>query len=99
MVSRHKIFWSDEALRNLEEILNYLRTHWTEKEIVDFNKNLLKQLELIASFPLMAPVTSQNGRLRKSVLSRQTSIVYEFRENIIYLVYLFDNRKDPKKLK
>ena len=28
----YKIFWTEEAIRNLEEIVNYLLSSWTQKE-------------------------------------------------------------------
>ena len=40
----YKIFWSEEALSNLEEILDYLNERWTEKEINRFKNKLNKQL-------------------------------------------------------
>ena len=29
-----KIVWTDKALEGLDEILEYLQTHWSEKEIL-----------------------------------------------------------------
>ena len=46
----------------------------------------------------MFPVSVYNQRLRKAVLSKQTTIFYEIRNNIIYLAYMFVNRKTLKEL-
>ncbi len=95
----YKIFWSEEALSNLEEILDYLNERWTQKEIDRFKNKLNKQLEIISRFPTIFPVSNYHPNLRKAVLSEQTTIFYKIQDNIIYLAYLFDNRKDIRKIK
>jgi len=32
----YKLFWSEEAIRNLEEILYYLIHQWTQKGVANF---------------------------------------------------------------
>ena len=95
----YKILWTEEALSNLEEILDYLNERWTQKEINKFKDKLNKQLELIIKFPKIFPVSNFHPDLRKAVLSKQTTIFYKIQDNIIYLAYLFDNRKDIRKIK
>ena len=96
---KYKLFWTDEALRNLDQILNYLQQNWTQKEVDNFKKKLSKQLDIILRFPLIFPESDKQPRLRKSVLSKQTTIFYEIKRSVIYVVYLFDNRQEPDKLK
>lgn len=93
------IFWTDEAIRNLEEILGYLHSRWSEKEVKRFKEKLSKQIELIAHFPQMFPLSEYSPRLRKAVLSKQTTIFYELTGNTIYLTYLFVNHQDSNKIK
>jgi hypothetical protein len=38
----YKIFWSDESLINLEDILAYLESEWTDKEVLKFKAKLGK---------------------------------------------------------
>lgn len=47
----------------------------------------------------MFPVSDFQPRLRKAVLSKQTSIFYEFNNDIIYLAYLFVNFRSHERLK
>lgn len=95
----YKILWSEEALSNLEEILDYLNKRWTPKEINRFKNKLIKQLEIISGFPTIFPLSNYHPNLRKAVLSKQTTIFYKIQDNIIYLAYLFDNRKDIRNIK
>lgn len=89
----YKLYWTDEALRNLDEILVYLANHWTHVEINHFKQKLSKMLDLIINNPFLFPISVYNKRLRKAVLSKQTTIFYEVKDNKIYLAYLFVNKK------
>ena len=95
----YKIIWTKEEINNLEEILNYLNERWSQKEVDNFKRKLSKQIELIGVFPKMFPISIYNPKLRKAVLSKQTNIFYQIKNNTIYLVYIFVNSKDTEKLK
>lgn len=94
----YKLSWSEESISNLEEIIDYLRHKWTEKEVESFKNKLSRQIDLIISNPKMFPVSSHVPRLRKAVLSKQTSIYYEISNSQIYLAYIFINKKDIGKI-
>jgi plasmid stabilization system protein ParE len=98
MESEYRIFWSDEATRNLDDILDYLNSRWTERETSNFKIQLSKQLDVITKFPYMFPSSEQNPRLRKAVMSKQTIIFYEVKEEIVNIAYLFNSRQDPNQI-
>ncbi|NOX48442.1 MAG: type II toxin-antitoxin system RelE/ParE family toxin [Chlorobi bacterium] len=95
----YKIFWTEEAIHNLEEIIDYLSTRWTQREIDKFKSKLSKQIDLIKRNPRMFPVSTFQPRLRKAVLSRETSVFYETIDNVIYITYVFVNHKSTLRLK
>ena len=94
-----KLHWSEEAVANLEGILESLSKNWTNREIENFKKILGLQLDLIIINPYMFPVSDHIPRLRKAVLSKQTTIFYEVKDKAIYLAYLHVNRKDIDNLR
>ncbi|HZK07603.1 MAG TPA: type II toxin-antitoxin system RelE/ParE family toxin [Bacteroidales bacterium] len=93
------VIWSEEAVRNLEETLDYLVNRWTQREVNNFKTKLSRQLNLISQNPKLFPVSGIQPRLRKAVLSSQTTIFYEFKNDSVYIVYLFNNAKNPDKIK
>lgn len=99
MTFDYKIFWTDEAIQNLEEILDYLNNTWTKREIDDFKKRLSKQISIIQQNPNLFPISRYNTRLRKAVLSKQISVFYEVSEQVVYLAYLFNTKQDIEKIK
>ena len=95
----YKLFWSDESLDNLKGIISYLESEWSEKEVVAFKKKLSRQLDLIVMNPKLFPVSDFQPRLRKAVLSKQTTIFYELKDTEIHIAYLFSNKMDIKRIK
>lgn len=98
MESEFKLFWTEEAIDNLASILAYLKAKWTQKEIDHFKIKLSKQLDLIVRNPELFPVSEISPRLRRAVLSVHTTVYYELSGKVIYLVYLFNNYRDPDKI-
>lgn len=99
MQSGYKLFWSDRALEDLQNIINYLGEKWTQKEIRNFARRLDKRLELISLNPRLFPKTAKRKNIRRSVLTKHTVIYYESTENAVTIVALFDPRQHPKKLR
>lgn len=98
MKNTYKLIWSNEALNNLKGIIDYLENRWTDREIKKFAQLLDKQLSLIKDNPLLFAESDKSNGLRKSVLSRQTTIYYRIMDFEIWIVTLFDNRQSPDKL-
>ena len=95
----YKLRWSEESIRNLEEILDYLKNKWTDKEVNNFKKKLSHQIDLIIQNPLMFPSSIYRSNLRKAILSKQTTIFYEIMDNVIFLSYIHVNKKDMVRIK
>ena len=98
MDSDFKVVWTDEAIDNLESILDYLDHIWTQHEVDNFKKKLGKKIELIEQNPKIFPVSAYNPRLRKAVLSKQTTIFYEIADHVINLVFLFNSRQNIERI-
>jgi plasmid stabilization system protein ParE len=99
MKSGYKIDWADEASNNLDSIIEYLQIRWSYKEIRIFFKKLDKRLDVISKNPLAYPGIELDSNIRRSVLTEQTTIYYEIQSDVIVILSLFDNRKDPDSIK
>lgn len=95
----YSFFWTNEAVENLEEILDYLHYKWTIKEVNNFKLKLSKFIELIQSNPNLFPSSDKLPHLRKAVMSKQTSLFYQVVDSEIYLISIFINKKDLSRLK
>jgi plasmid stabilization system protein ParE len=67
MKSGLKIRWSEEAIKNLENIINYLESNWTSKELSKFFIKLEKQILLLSLFPEAFPVSTKKNKIHPCV--------------------------------
>jgi plasmid stabilization system protein ParE len=93
-----KIRWSREARSNYEDVLNYLKGNWTDKEVAKFVSKTETVLSLISHQPYLFK-ESTHKKIRKAVINKQNSLFYLIRDTEIYLLSFWDNRRDPKKNK
>ena len=54
----YKLRWSDESVKNLEDILEDIKFKWTDKEVDIFKIKLSHQLDLILHRPYMFPAST-----------------------------------------
>jgi plasmid stabilization system protein ParE len=93
-----KVLWTEEANKNLSNIIKYLEDNWTKREIEKFLKKLNKQISIIQSQPDSFPKTN-NYNVRRSVVAKQITLYYSISQDTLNIVSLFDNRQNPQKLK
>ena len=67
MKSGYKLFWSDRASDDLQNIINYLIKNWTQKEVQNFARRLDKRLNLLSNSPRLFPKTAKRKNIRRSV--------------------------------
>ncbi len=60
MESNSKVFWSNASLIDLDNILEYLKSRWTIREIEKFKVKLFKRIDLINRTPKLFKVSKQN---------------------------------------
>ena len=99
MKSILKIRWTEEATNNLENIISYLETNWTEKELKSFFTKLEKQLELLSIFPQAYPISLKRKKIHRCVFTKNLTIYYTIDNGFITLLSIFDTRQHPKKRK
>ncbi len=92
-----EVVWSKRAMTDLKDIIHYLESNWSEKEISHFFRKLDSQITVIQNQPHAFPAT-KNKNLRRSVLSEQTTIYYSISQDTVRIVALFDTRQSPEKL-
>lgn len=88
--------WSYKAKSTYENVIDYLKANWTEKEIIKFVNRTEAVIEAISYQPYLYKASSYK-KIRKAVINKQNSLFYLVRESEIYLLRFWDNRMDPKK--
>ena len=99
MRNTYKLIWSDEALNGLKEIISYLENRFSEKDVKKFVQKFDKQLEFIKSNPESFSFSPKSKTVRRTIVARLTSIYFRVDGDVINLVTIYDNRKNPDNLK
>lgn len=99
MKSGYKILWTDHAISELKETIEYLESKWTERELRTFSAKLDHTIELISKSPEIFPVSFEKKNIRKAVVEKHNNLYYRINKNSIEIVSLFSNRKNPNKKK
>ena len=94
-----KVIISQIAEKRLEILFEYLLDAWSYKVKTDFINKLDENIQIIKNQPESFPESEKESGLRKCVITKQTTLYYEFNNKEIHILSLFDTRQDPKRLK
>jgi len=94
-----KVIISQIAEKRLESLFEYLLEKWSYKVKSEFIKKLDKNIQSIKDQPDCFPESQKESGIRRCVITKHTTLYYEFNDNEIHILTLFDTRQDPVKLK
>ena len=90
--------WTLEAEKQLDDIIEYLESKWTGREIRNFFRKLEKALEVISTKPLHQKKSERRQGTYEYQLSPQTTIFYSFDKSVATILVLWLNRMNPEDL-
>ena len=93
------IIWSPRSRRDYIKLLDYLLEEWGHGSVKKFNALLVKSLDHISENPELYQAANKRSKIRRCVISKQTSLYYRVKKQEIELITLFDTRQHPKKKK
>ena len=93
-----EIVWSDDALIDYHQNIDYLLKEWTEQVALEFIEEVEATIELINDFPELYPLTEYLG-VRKALVRKQITLFFRIKDEKIHLIRFWNNYQDPKKLK
>lgn len=92
-----EIIWSPFAEESYLRILTYILENWNIKEAHDFENKVESLLERLKIHKHLCPASKIQINLRRCVITPQTSLIYQLKnDHIIELVAFFDNRSNHK---
>jgi len=92
-MSKFKIIWTEDASESFEKIALDILKNWNYKIAKDFDNKVDKYLTGLKSNPKMCQVSKKN-KIRKCVVSKQTSLIYRIKKNTIELLLFIENRSN-----
>ncbi len=96
MGESHYVRWTPRARRKLSSFYTQVYKKWSLKEANKF-LDLVQQFERVVSYhPFAYPRSAKNDKYRKSVIHRNTSIIYRIKDERVNVITLIYNRSRPK---
>jgi plasmid stabilization system protein ParE len=93
-----EVVWSEEAESQLDDIVEYLKENWTEKEIERFFNRLEDALNQVSQHPQRFKKSERKEGAREFLLSPHTTLFYSFNRKRLEVLLLWPNKNDPAKL-
>jgi plasmid stabilization system protein ParE len=93
-----KVILSKRASSKLEKLLEYLEIEWSENVKQNFIRKLDTTLEIIKKYPESSEQSEIKKGLFRCVITKQTTLFYQYNSSTIKIVTLFDTRMNPKKM-
>lgn len=93
-----QIRFSELSVFKLEKLVEHLQEKWSDRSANIFLKKLHEKLETVSSNPKAFPESEVSKGLRKCVITKQTTILYEIHEESVMVMNIIDTRQNPKKI-
>ncbi len=95
---KRKVIISKTSEKKLKKLFEYLAEKWSEKIKIEFIQKLDHNIEIIRNQPEIFPESKKGKKLRRCVITKQTTLYYRFNSKRINVVTIFDTRQNPNKL-
>ena len=93
-----KVDWADEATGDLDQIIKYLESNWTEDQIHRFFVRLENCLSDMTEAPHRQKDSLRKEGTKEYQHSPQTTIFYSYDPETVYILRVWVNLKDPDAL-
>ncbi|MDR2205294.1 MAG: type II toxin-antitoxin system RelE/ParE family toxin [Flavobacteriaceae bacterium] len=96
MRSGYKIVWTDFALEELRQTIEYLENNFSDKEIKKLAEKIESTLQIISENLDIFP-KSESTKIHKAVILKYNTLYYRCISGSIEILSFFSNRQNPEK--
>lgn len=94
-----KISWTENALADYKQVLDYLHDEWPVSVTTAFINNFQSRIETLLAFPDIGIASSKITGVKSIVLTKHNKLYYRVTDEQLYILNIFDTRQDPEKNK
>jgi plasmid stabilization system protein ParE len=93
------IFWTPQAEKGLNEVLEFLEEEWTAREIMTLEQEILELTKRITRYPKICPPTGKHPNIRKGLVDKNNYIIYPIRprKKIVEIINFRGTKQKPLK--
>lgn len=93
----YKISWSDIALEDYHNIIDYLIAEWSLSVAGDFEEIVNKKLANLSKRPFVGIKSDKNPIVRSILFTHHNRLYYRITLDSIELLTIIDTRRNPEK--
>ena len=93
----YQIRWTELAIEDYNEVVNYLLKNWPVKVAEDFIAKMERRIYILSGQPFIGIASEKKPMIRSIQITKHNRLYYRIVNNTIELLNLFDTRKDPEK--
>lgn len=93
-----KVIWSEEAVTDYHQNIDYLLREWSEQVAMEFIEDVQAVVDLIKNHPALYPLTGYKG-VRKAVIRKQITLFFKADNDEVHLIRFWNNYQDIGRLK
>lgn len=91
-----EIIWTPRAEKTFLSVLEYLKTKWTEKEVLFFIERTNTIINYISSDSRIFRKSVKMG-FHEALITKHNLLIYKIYPKSIYLITFWDTRQNPKR--
>jgi addiction module RelE/StbE family toxin len=92
-----KIEWTEPVLQDLETIVSYIESEWSQAIAHKFVDELLERVETLSGQPFMGMASQKHANIRSIKVSKHNRLYYKVEKDRLVLLNIFDLRQHPDK--
>ena len=97
MKSGYRVSWTDHALEELRNTVEYLELNFSEREIKNLSERIENTLRLVSANPSIFPQVEGYVGIHRVVIAKFNTMYYRMNNNQIEVLSFFSNRQSPEK--
>lgn len=96
-----EILWTNSAKRSFNNIVEYLRREWSDKEVEKWIERAEEMLSMLQRYPEMCRPSMKRKNVRIGILNKHTQLIYHYKpiKKQIVILLFWGMKKDPAKFK
>jgi addiction module RelE/StbE family toxin len=94
-----EIRWSDNAIRDFKNVVDYLLEDWNEDIALRFIELLEHKVQHICKHPFTGLRSQNDPDIRSISITKHNRLYYKITKDLLEIVNIFDTRQHPAKNK
>ena len=93
----YQVRWTENSVEDLAHLIQFLQREWSSQSAEKFIEKVFYKIEIIKDLPNIGKQSEKMPNIRRILITKQSSIYYSLKDEVITILNIFDNRQDPKK--